>query len=101
MAGESLLDKARAELPKRASVIKIDDDLIELVWAWVNQEIQTRQVSIALGVVKPGEHRSNSGSVAHARIAQVFRHLVLIGELEPGPMLRDIAGMRAKRGEEE
>jgi DNA-binding transcriptional MerR regulator len=76
---KTLLEKAKAHPAGHRAVRKYDDELIELVLAWANAEITTKQISTAL------EKRISN---VYPVIAQTFRYLMMEGALKTDGFLK-------------
>ena len=77
----TLLEKARAQPTQNKGAIKINDDMIELVFAFSNNEVTIGQVTQALEL-KSAQH-------AWSIVAKVMQHMVMSGLLVPDGWLKE------------
>jgi len=78
---QSLLEKARAKPTQARGAVRIDDDMIDLIYAWAQNEVTIGQVAHALNQ-KTSQH-------AWANVAQVLQHMVMTKLLVPDGWLKE------------
>lgn len=79
---ETLAQKARKHITRSKPRLRVDDELIELVYLWASNELAIAQVVHALGK-KQAAH-------VYAPMCEVLQHMILEGLLEPSAELRAI-----------
>lgn len=78
---KSLLEQALSMPTRKAPSKPVDDEAIELFWAFVRCRVTLATAAKAC---------KTSGSGMYARFLDVLQHLVANKELQPGPMLADL-----------